>query len=291
MSIELPTPESSFFPEIPATNELKDPDKLRRFLQSLKQALESSNMGLFNNDRAIADVAGGFSTTGTTGCLLLTGDQTAAGTKTFSVIPLVVAQPSSATQLANKTYADAVSITAASSQIAVTLGTSTGHRHDGTESRKVLATSLDMSGISSGHILYNSGGTLAGMASANPYAAGTYREAYDAGSGTTDSYVKVGEVQIFRDGTLTLHTTVAGSRSDGSDRSYAKIYKNSSAVGVELVGVSNIQSSTSENIAGWVTGDLVQLWAKVDSGDGGAYTADAAMTIRCSAPSAPYNTP
>lgn len=44
------------------------------------------------------------------------------------------------------------------------MNTSTGHDHDGTDSKKTIATNLDMTGITNDHDLYNNSGTLAGRA-------------------------------------------------------------------------------------------------------------------------------
>ncbi len=90
-----------------------------------------------------------------------------------------------ATQKATKTYADTkiptsyldtdtaltansdVKIASQKAGKAYTDGkfnTSTGHDHDGTDSKKVVYTNLDMTGITNGHLLYNNNGTPAGMA-------------------------------------------------------------------------------------------------------------------------------
>ena len=42
--------------------------------------------------------------------------------------------------------------------------TTSGHDHDGTDSKKVIATNLDGTGITNGHILYNNSGAIAGKA-------------------------------------------------------------------------------------------------------------------------------
>lgn len=42
--------------------------------------------------------------------------------------------------------------------------TTTGHDHDGTDSKTVVATNLDLTGITDTHVLYNNAGTLAGQA-------------------------------------------------------------------------------------------------------------------------------
>lgn len=42
------------------------------------------------------------------------------------------------------------------------LDTSSGHDHDGSDSKKVIATNLDLTGITNSHYLYSNAGTLAG---------------------------------------------------------------------------------------------------------------------------------
>lgn len=56
------------------------------------------------------------------------------------------------TQKAIKTYTDGK------------FNTSTGHDHDNSDSKKVIYTNLDMTGITNGHYLYNNNGTPAGQA-------------------------------------------------------------------------------------------------------------------------------
>lgn len=47
--------------------------------------------------------------------------------------------------------------------------TSTGHDHDGSDSKTILATNLDPTGIDSGDVLYNNAGTVAGKTIAKDY--------------------------------------------------------------------------------------------------------------------------
>ena len=92
-----------------------------------------------------------------TNAVLLTGDQSVAGIKTFTSIPVLPASdPTTANQAVRKAFVDAL------------FNTSTGHDHDGTDSKKVLATNLDPTGITDGHFLKNSGGAIVGEAIPTP---------------------------------------------------------------------------------------------------------------------------
>lgn len=71
----------------------------------------------------------------------LTGDQTVAGTKTFSTIPVLPASdPTTDNQASRKAFIDGK------------FNTSTGHDHDGTDSKKVLQTNIDTTGGTSGQV-------------------------------------------------------------------------------------------------------------------------------------------
>lgn len=63
-----------------------------------------------------------------------------------------VTDPVSAQDASTKNYTDGK------------FNTSTGHDHDGSDSKKVLYTNLDMTGITNAHYLYNNNGTPAGAA-------------------------------------------------------------------------------------------------------------------------------
>lgn len=62
------------------------------------------------------------------------------------------------------------------------LDASTGHDHDGTDSKKVLSTNLDMTGITNGHFLYNNNGTPAGQSKPISAYCSNALEAEDTGS-------------------------------------------------------------------------------------------------------------
>ena len=63
-----------------------------------------------------------------------------------------VTDPASAQDASTKNYTDGK------------FHTSTGHDHDGSDSKKVLATNVDGTGITNGHYLYNNNGAIAGQA-------------------------------------------------------------------------------------------------------------------------------
>jgi len=87
------------------------------------------------------------------------------------------------------------------------VNTTTGHDHDGTDSKKVVYTNLDMTGITNGHVLYNNNGTPAGM-SLTAVALGSsaaksentvYQAATDGfivGYVTTDSSTNSGDFEV-----------------------------------------------------------------------------------------------
>src|SRR3990167_10698259 len=88
-----------------------------------------------------------------TGVVHTTGDESVGGVKTFTSIPVLPASdPTTDNQATRKAYVDGK------------FNTSTGHDHDGSDSKKVLYTNLDLTGITNGHYLYNNGGTPAGTA-------------------------------------------------------------------------------------------------------------------------------
>ena len=100
---------------------------------------------------------------GVGGYVTINGTQTITGVKTFSAaVTLPTASPTLDDHASRKKYVD----DAIDTDIATALNTTTGHDHDGSDSKKVVATNLDMTGITSGHYLYNNAGTLAGTASA-----------------------------------------------------------------------------------------------------------------------------
>lgn len=82
--------------------------------------------------------------------------------------------------------------------------------------------------------------------------------------GTETSYTKIAEIYIPRNGTFTTKFMLA--RNVGVDTVRGRIYRNGIAVGTERISSSTTLTEYSEDISGWVRGDLCQLYAKADSG-------------------------
>ena len=112
------------------------------------------------------------------------------------------------------------------------------HNHDGTNSNTV---STPPSGLS-------------------PQTAGAYLMSLNAPERTTTSatYVKLKETIIAKSGTYTIKFTLR--ETAGGAAAYGQIYKNGAAVGTER----NVSASTeySEDIAGFASGDLIQVYGK-----------------------------
>lgn len=82
---------------------------------------------------------------------------------------------------------------------------------------------------------------------------------------TSTSYVKKKEIKLGRVfGTLRIKfDLLAQSPGGGSDKAYGRIYKNGVAEGTErTVVIANGTVTFSQDISGWETGDLIQLYAK-----------------------------
>lgn len=110
---------------------------------------------------------------------------------------------------------------------------STGHDHDGSDSKKVVVTNLDTTGITSGHFLYNNAGTIAGSATP-PQASATLFEYHGSVDASTGS--KVGE---FAGTTLVPEAQTGGYRflQHTNDQVYADLWKTK---WIKIAGVSTI---------------------------------------------------
>lgn len=141
--------------------------------------------------------------------------------------------------------------------------TSTGHDHDGIDSKKVLFTNLDLSGFSSG-FLYSTGSTI--VATADTVTSGDTVVASALNSEVTSNgtYTKVKEVYSGASGELRI---VFSHRSQSVSTSYAQIYRNDIAVGTERTATNTTWATYTENISGWSRGDRIQLYIKRGTGD------------------------
>lgn len=91
--------------------------------------------------------------------------------------------------------------------------------------------------------------------------------------GTT--YVKVKEIQLPRSGTyrVKFDMKVTGS----TNTAYARVYKNGAAHGTEQTstwaeqGSASVYQNKSEDISGWTSGDLCQLYIKVNGSPDDCY--------------------
>lgn len=164
----------------------------------------------------------------------------------------------------------------ADAAVAEALDTVTGHDHDGTDSKKVLLANIDTTGLTDLHVIYNNGGTLEGKALASEDLA----VAGDVPASTTgaiagwicdtertlsvtEAYTKVKEMAVPRGGELRIKFFVkAGDTPDAA----ARIYRNGVAVGTVQIVTDTSYHEFSEDIDGWTAGDLLQLYAFVNSG-------------------------
>jgi len=80
----------------------------------------------------------------------------------------------------------------------------------------------------------------------------------------TTTYTKIKEMQLaFRGGIYRIKFDLKGG---GGVPSYGRIYRNGGAVGTEQSDSTGSYVNKSEDISGWASGDLVQLYAKITSG-------------------------
>lgn len=155
--------------------------------------------------------------------------------------------------------------------------TSTGHDHDGTDSKKVLATNLDMTGITDGHYLYNNAGALAGktITLAPTYTAGgaaAIASALTERSTSETAYTKLKEITLYGSGTLYITFEMKkASFMDAGKYAYGRIYRNGVAVGTEWSTTSDVYATYGQSISGWANGDKIQLYVKKTAGGPDAY--------------------
>jgi hypothetical protein len=119
------------------------------------------------------------------------------------------------------------------------------------------------------------------------YTAGGWLLITNAAERTTVSagYVKLKEIKIGRAGTYRIKFTAKGVNSTG----WAKIYKNGSPVGTERIPPNNNYTEYSEDISGWVVGDLVQVYGHGNGSTIWAYIKD--LKLEVSTPDEPVSNP
>lgn len=96
--------------------------------------------------------------------------------------------------------------------------------------------------------------------------AGTTPVAASSPESSTNSaaYQKRKEIIVGAGGQFTITFDL---KVTGAGTAYGRIYRNGVAVGAEQSEGGTSYATKTENIAGWLPGDLCQLYAKVDSGD------------------------
>ena len=101
---------------------------------------------------------------------------------------------------------------------------------------------------------------------------GDLLEVFSGNSRNTDStiYVKRKEILCGRNGTLRIKFDLISGTN--GDHVYGKIYRNGTSVGTEQLNTSGDFTTHSEDIAGWSSGDHIQIYLHIDEGefDGGA---------------------
>ena len=77
------------------------------------------------------------------------------------------------------------------------------------------------------------------------------------------TYTKIAEIYLPRAGDLRVKFWIAAS---GGATTYGRIYRNGVAVGTEQTTSSAVGTQFSEDITGWASGDLLQLYTKISTG-------------------------
>lgn len=142
--------------------------------------------------------------------------------------------------------------------------TTTGHHHNGTDSKKVLATNLDGTGITDGHFLYNNAGAIAGKAEHTMAVGDILLTSADTEEQGPNSQLK--EIQLPVTGALRIKFDCRITA--GSGRAWIK--KNGTLVGTEQTCANTSYETKSQDISGWTLNDLLQLQVVFDGGGGGS---------------------
>lgn len=240
-----------------------------------------------------------------TNTMALTGNQTVAGIKTFSSFPISPSSaPSADYEMANKKYVDDVAFagvgaatesTPGAAELATQAETDGGTDDERIVTPKKLATTTKIpAGVSSalsGKVATSGNETINGvktfgsipvLPASDPttdnqavrkiyvdnimnLAAGSvlFAQAPTSRATTSTSYTKVKEISVGISGTVSVYFAMQSS----SLPLYARIYKNGSAVGTERY-LDDGSSNYTENVS-VVAGDLVQLYIKAASSNGG----------------------
>lgn len=154
--------------------------------------------------------------------------------------------------------------------------TASGHDHDGIDSKKVVYTNLDMTGITDGHILYNNAGVPAGKAETVVTVKTILTTSFKASS-TNDVYLAFGS-QVTPTSTSADHKTflpIAGTIknfavSNGTDKTItAYIYKNNSSSGLTISDLTTGQYGLdSTHTASIAAGDYIAIVLNMTSASG-----------------------
>lgn len=165
---------------------------------------------------------------------------------------------------------------------------STGHDHDGSNSKKVLATYLDTTGLITDGVLYNDSGIISSkLVEINiaDYKTGSLIEATAAterGVSSTTYEKKKALTNIPRGGTVNVSFSLIAASS--SYKVYGKIYVNDVAVGTEFSNNTNVYVTYSEDIT-INAGDEISVYAKVSGGAGSNSIKD--LILKCANPTIP----
>lgn len=174
--------------------------------------------------------------------VLLTGDQTIAGVKTFSSFSVTPSSaPTTDYQAANKKYVD-------------------------DNAGKIGTKAVDETGLANAMRPYydSASGSVKWNTFSNAFAAGSVKFAWsDTSTNTTSaSYVKAKEILVGASGIITVAHDMSKPTASGRTNT-SRIYVNGVGVGTERVDTSDAGgwASYSENIS-IVAGDLIQIYVK-----------------------------
>lgn len=132
------------------------------------------------------------------------------------------------------------------------------HNDDGTH--KEPLASLNSNFL----VEHNSDGTHA--SSGESYSAGENLIALSsAGQSDSATPVKIGEIEVAKNGTLRITFDLRVNSTVGSPTGYGQLYKNGSVIGTLRSTTSTSAVTFSEDISGIVKGDKIQLYVYIDN--------------------------